>query len=208
MLRSTTTIVIAIAVMMVAFNTAFAATEATELVQIILDAGSLDITNTSGDFVFNNVNLQDVVTAPGGWTEIAHAVPQFRLTDARGNGNGWHVNFKCTQLVNVGFPTFVLDLGYVKSGTTITDYAGQPIAAVPNGPYLENVNATDMHTDTLTVNTAQGYGKGIYNLNLAASDFKIPVPAIQAHYGTYTGLFTATILDGPGGTGGWTGNVN
>ena len=189
------------------FSAASATTVVTDDVQIVLEAGELSIEFFGANrFEFNNVTISQIVgSGTGVWTETANVVPDFTLTDARGTNTGWHVNFKCDDLVNL---VFSLDLGYHKSATALSVVSGQGLGGTGNGPELEGVDVTDMNSDTLCINTAAGYGKGVYRMDCASADFDIPLPLSQAIIGTYSGVFTATILDGPGGSGGWTGNVN
>jgi len=182
--------------LMLMTTVAFAATEVTELVQIILDAGSLSIA-TDGNFVFNNVPVTGEAQ-----TATAAAIPKFTLIDATGSNNGWNVQFHLGTLERIGGIDPGLQLMYEHPGSNyaLVTIAGQPSNAT-DGPYLKVLSKQNFNTATKVVVANAGYGKGQYELQPGVGDwvvgnFTIPIPG-ETLAGTYQATLTASILSGP-----------
>jgi hypothetical protein len=191
-----------LALMMVALlSTVAMAAVQNQPVSQVVSAGSLMIAG-NGDFAFDALTLSAIPFTAGIYETAPTAEPTFTLTDFRGTGQGWNVVVKCTAITAGGHS---LDFKYAQTSAnaTVTKVLGQAVNGT-NGPKIEDITEATIPSDTLAVNTNEGYGMGQYTYTLGAE--KIVVPD-TAYAGTYTGTFTASIISGPGGTGSWTGTI-
>lgn len=184
---------------------------ATTPVQITINPGELWIEMSSGSLTFDNISIPAILAASPGFARESATNPTYTVQDATGSGLGWHVNFNITKLNNTAFtPNKTLDVKFDQTAASLAvdpSYPdSQPVSAT-KGPLKVAVSKTNLNTDERVVTADTAYGMGTYTFATTDADFTIPIEAEQAFAGTYSGVFTATVLQGPGGTGSWTGHI-
>jgi len=201
---------IAILMMVALLSTAaMADLTATAPVNIHLTAGTLEIAGVENYLTFPDTNIADIHAQGDAYVAHSNHEPTFYVKDYTGDGLGWHVNLKCTTLTNQTLSGKTLDVNYGNAGSTLlTKYDGMdPVTG--QGPMKEAVTRANANiVDYVSIAKANaGYGMGKYHLDTIDSDFEIPIPSSKAFAGEYTGTATFTLVQGPGGTGSWSGHI-
>jgi len=188
---------------------AMANTTVTSPVSIVVNPGALSLTPIQDTPAFQNVSIPGIMNSlPYTATITPGTEPSFKLQDATGSGLGWHVNFNISPLA--GPNNHKLDVNFQQTAAQLSVDAGftssQAVDAT-HGPNALALSAATVETDTEVVKTDTGYGNGTYDYATSTGCMTIPISSSQLFAGTYSGNFTATILQGPGGTGSWTGTI-